>query len=241
MDPNQVHNGQPHTTSSTTTTTTHGPHTTTTIHHTSNGQGTTVTHFGPQSTTVTSPTVTTTTQVPHLQPQPPTAQTPSTSPSRLRSSSIRIRRPSAAPSHNEPAAIPQVAAQPANDESWQGNRRRSSSEPRPPSSVLFPDDNDLRREITSTPLQPLYEEGSRPGNKEFLAPTTGPPPSRGPSVRRPGAQRQSSAFSLRRKNHNGSQHQNQAHMESNVVDVLDVIGLYCHIPASIPLLNTRRP
>ena len=217
-------------TTSTTTTTTHGPHTTTTIHSTTPGQGTSVTHFGPQSTTITSPTVTTTSQTPVPQAQNLQAPAPSASPSRsnsqsLRSSSIRIRRPSSQSVLPSPSPSPQPQPQlqtPAADATWQAGRRRSSSEPRPPSSTLFAEDNDLRRQMTATPLQPLYEEGSRTANGDSLAPGAGPPPSRGPSTRRQGMQRQISALNIRRNNHN----QNEQTMDSNVVDVLDVIGQF---------------
>lgn len=223
MDPN--HGGQdgsrPQGFSTTTsTTTTHGPHSTTTTHSTTDGNGTSVTHFGAHSTTTTHPTVTTTTRLPVPQ---PTAQseTPSRSNSgRHRSSSIRIRRPSA--QNVLPSPSPQPDLSTADDNTWQAGRRRSSSEPRPPPSALFPDDNDLRRQMTATPLQPVYEEGSRTGNANNLAPNAGPPPSRGPSTRRQGMQRQISALNIRRNNH----HQNQQTMDSNVVDVLDVIGTF---------------
>jgi hypothetical protein len=82
----------------------------------------------------------------------------------------------------------------------------------------------LRRQMTATPLQPLYEEGQRPGNAGSLGLGTGPPPSRGPSTKRQGMHRQSSALNIRRGLHNQHQ-QNQHTMDANVVDVLDVIGL----------------
>ncbi|KAH7076996.1 hypothetical protein BKA63DRAFT_412230 [Paraphoma chrysanthemicola] len=222
MDPHQGTRDQPagSSTTSTTTTTTHGPHGTTTVHSTIDGHGTTSVHdFGPNThtTTINHPTVTTTTHAPALQ-VPAQAAAPSQSPSsRLRSSSIRIRRPSAqnaVPSQSPPA--PKAAT----DDSWQAGRRRSSSEPRPPSSALFPDELDLRRQMTGTPLQAIDEQG-RAGNADLLAPGTGAPPSRGPSARRQPMQRQLSAINIRRNNHNNVV--NQRMMDGNVVDVLDVI------------------
>jgi hypothetical protein len=208
--------------------TAHGPHTTTTTHSTTGGQGTSVTHFGPQSTTTIHPTITTTTQTPAIQTPAPAAQPSRLNPQRFRSSSIRLRRPSA--QNVIPALSPSPSPQPeqaaAEDSTWQAGRRRSSSEPRPPSSALFPDDHDLRRQVTATPLQPLYEEGQRRGNADSLAPGTGPPPSRGPSTRRQAMQRQSSALNIRRGHHNNHHHQSGHTMDANVVDVLDVIGLF---------------
>lgn len=74
--------------------------------------------------------------------------------------------------------------------------------------------------MTATPLQPVYEDGAKTTNFNNLPPGVGPPPSRGPSTRRQGMQRQISALNIRRNNHP----QNQQTMDSNVVDVLDVIG-----------------
>lgn len=229
MDSNQGSGGRPpgtSTTSTTSTTTTQGPRqTTTTTHSTSPGYGVSVTHFGPQTTTVVSPTTTTTTsQSPGAQSQTPQSPAPSADPARSnsgrdRSGSIRIRRPTSSQQlMPSPSPQPQLAA---NDD-FLGGRRRSSSEPRPVSSALFPDDNDLRRQMTGTPLQPLYEENSRPANADNLAPTAGPPPSRGPSNRRQTMQRQISALNIRRGNNNAQHHSNT--MDANVVDVLDVIG-----------------
>ncbi|KAH8733053.1 hypothetical protein GQ44DRAFT_696859 [Phaeosphaeriaceae sp. PMI808] len=209
MDPNQSNDDRPPG-STTTTTTTHGPHTTTsTIHYTTTGQGTTATHFGPQSTTITHPTVTTVSHTPISQPPDPSRSDSQ----RLRSSSIRIRRPN---QNALPAQSPQSQQPVTSNDTWQTGRRRSSSEPRPPQSALFHEDNDLRREVTATPLQPLYEEGSRPGNAPLNA---GPPISQGGNVRRPGLPRQSSAINIRRNN----QTHDERTMDANVVDVLDVI------------------
>ncbi|KAF1839923.1 uncharacterized protein K460DRAFT_381429 [Cucurbitaria berberidis CBS 394.84] len=209
----QGEQGRPLASSTVSTTTTQGPYTTTTTSSTTAGHGTSVTHHGPQSTTITSPTITTTTRTPAPQP----SATP-LSPQRLRSSSIRIRRPAVPQTAHTPQ--PTHSEQPSADDAWQGNRRRSSSEPRPPPSTLFQEDDGLRRQLTAqpTPLQPLYEEkeGSRPGH---LVPGTGPPPSRGPSAKRQGLNRQISAINIRRKDH----HQHQHTMQANVVDVLDVI------------------
>lgn len=198
---------------STSTTTTQGPFTTTTVSSTTPGRGTTVTHSGPHSKTVTSPTITTTTRAPTPQPAPAPPN-----PSRLRSSSIRIRRPQVPQSLETPQ--PTQSSLLSADDAWKGNRRRSSSEPRPPPSALLQEDDGLRRQLTAqpTPLQPLYEDGSQPGN---LAPGGGPPPSRGPSTRRQGLNRQISAINIRRKDHQQHQHT----MQANVVDVLDVIGM----------------
>lgn len=229
MDPNRSSDGHragPSTTS-TTTTTTHGPHTSTTVHSTTPGHGTSVHHFGPHSTTITSPTVMTTSQThaPQPAPQPPT---PSANPSRsnsqrVRSSSIRIRRPSSQSVLPAASPQPQLPETSAEENAWLAGRRRSSSEPRPPSSVLFQDDSELRRQMTATPLQPLYEDAVRNGNGETSVPSAGPPPSQGPTTRRQGLSRQISALNIRR-NHNQAHHHQHNTMDSNVVDVLDVIG-----------------
>lgn len=220
------------TTQGPTTTTTHGPTTTSVTTSTAPGGGTSVIHYGPQSTTVTAPTITTTQTL-----RSPAAQRqllPNQNPQRMRSSSIRIRRPSVQP---PPVATPQPAqpelepAKAVEDDSWQGNRRRSSSEPRPPPSALFADDEALRRQQTATPtrpLQPLYEEDSRGG----ILPHDSQPVTRVPSVRRNPLNRQISAISiLKRKKsvvgRQGSQSSSQPEdytMQPNVVDVLDVIG-----------------
>ncbi|KAL5121376.1 hypothetical protein ACEQ8H_000844 [Pleosporales sp. CAS-2024a] len=118
---------------------------------------------------------------------------------------------------------PVLPLQPLDDDdgnTWQSGRRRSSSEPRPPGSVLFPDDPDLRRQMTATPLQPLYEEGSRTGNAGNPALVSGPPPA---TSRLPGLSRQVSAFNIRRNQQQAPSHQHNT-MDANVVDVLDVIG-----------------
>jgi len=213
-------------TTSTTTTTTHGGTTTTSHSH----NGTAVTDFGPHSTTTVSPTVTSVSRVPvpqsqHLQTPDITASPSRSNSQRQRSSSIRIRRPSvqnAMPSPSPPPQLSQPAA--AANDGFQGGRRRSSSEPRPPPAALFPDDNDLRRQMTATPLQPVYEDGvPRSCHEQGPAPgAAGPPPSRGPSTRRQAMQRQISALNIRR-NHHPVTH-DQRNMDSNVVDVLDVIG-----------------
>jgi hypothetical protein len=226
MDSNQGNSGHPQSsTTSTTTTTTNGPHGTTTTHTTTPGSGTSVFHFGTQSTTHISPTVTTTSSSPAPSPTPaPQAPAATVSPSqsamnRVRSSSIRIRRPS---SQNVlPTPSPQPQQLPAEDNTWQAGRRRSSSEPRPPSSVLFADDNDLRRQMTATPLQPLYEEGARTANGT-TTPDTRPPTSRRQGL---GMRRQTSALNIRRGKHQ-NQHNHNNTMDSNVVDVLDVIGKF---------------
>jgi hypothetical protein len=229
MDPDQGRSDRPLGSSTTSTTTTHGPYSTTTTHSTSAGQGTQVTHFGPQSTTITHPAVTATTRMPVPQAPAPSANPSRLNPQRVHSSSIRIRRPT---SQILPAVQPPQPLQSPNDDTWQAGRRRSSSEPRPPSSVLFPEDNDLRRQITATPLQPVYEDGARTGDLGSLTPGAAPP-SRGPSTRRQGMNRQISALNIRRNNHhkqqqNQNQNQNQNNMDANVVDVLDVIGQFVH-------------
>jgi hypothetical protein len=99
--------------------------------------------------------------------------------------------------------------------------------------VLFPEDMDLRRQLTATPLQPLYEEGPRAQNGASLAPPAAGPPT---STRRP-MPRQMSALNIRRNN-NPEPQQTQRHhrrhnrqtMDSNVVDVLDVIGTSFSMP-----------
>lgn len=214
--------------STTSTTTTRGPHThtTTTTYSTSPQHGTSVIDYSPQTTTVTSPTITTTTHTPYLQAPAPAASPERTRP---RSSSIRIRKP--VPQHVAPEPTPSPPPpQPTAESNWQAGRRRSSSEPRPLAPSLLQDDSDLRRQVTATPLQPLYEEGARAGNPNFLAPGTGPPPARGPSTRRQTMQRQASAITMRRKDHN----QTDQNMEANMVDVLDVIGQYLHHLAPRP-------
>jgi hypothetical protein len=233
----QGEQGRPLASSTVSTTTTTGPHTITTTTSTSPEQGTTVHHSGPQSTTIISPTITTTTRTPSpiitTTTQTPSPQPPQPSPSqvwtspsttqRVRSRSIRIRRPTsqqslaaplAAPAP-APAPAPASASAPATDNTWQAGRRRSSSEPRPPPQAMFQDDS-LRRQVTATPqpLQPLYENGTPAA---FTAPNNGPP-----SAQRPRATRQSSAFHMRR-NHKDPQQNMMGH---NVVDVLDVIGQY---------------
>ncbi|CAO2656721.1 Nn.00g055240.m01.CDS01 [Neocucurbitaria sp. VM-36] len=211
MDNRQGEQQRPLGSSTVSTTTTQGPFTTTTVSSTTPGRGTTVTHSGPHSTTVTSPTITTTTRAPPSQPSP---APPSTQ--RVRSSSIRIRRPQVQQDVQSPQ--PTQASLLSADDARQGNRRRSSSEPRPPPSALLQEDDGLRRQLTAqpTPLQPLYEEGAPTG---YFAPKGGAPPSRGPSTRRQGLNRQISAINIRRKDHQQHQHT----MQPNVVDVLDVI------------------
>ena len=218
MDQGQGEQGRPLASSSTSTTTTSGPHTTTTTTSTTPGHGVTVQHFGPQSTTITHPTVTTMTRTPSAQPSMSDLYAPPSNPAqRVRSSSIRIRRPSHQPSLNTPQATPDPVAAPEpiseSDNTWQTGRRRSSSEPRPPPQAMFADDS-LRRQLTGPHLQPLYEDGANPSTGN------GPPPSRGPSNARRGLTRQSSAFHMRRN----QKDPNQNMMGHNLVDVLDVIG-----------------
>jgi hypothetical protein len=120
--------------------------------------------------------------------------------------------------------LPTPASQHASEDYLQAGRRRSSSEPRPPPSVMFQDDA-LRREVTATPqhLLPLYEEGAQPSPAPGNGPSRkAPPPSQGPGAMRRGLTRQSSAFHMKR-HHNDP---NQNMMGHNVVDVLDVIGWY---------------
>jgi hypothetical protein len=216
MDNGQGEQGDPLASSTTLTTTTSGPHTTTTTTSTTPGQGTTVHHSGPQSTTVTSPTISSTTQTPSSQPTTTSSQ-PSAPPSiaqRVRSGSIRIRRPSSQQDPAIPLAMP--APVPASDDGWQGGRRRSNSEPRPPPQAMFQDYNRRRQQpATPQPLQPLYENGT-----QAAFPAAGPPASQRPGVGRKGITRQSSAFHMRR--HQNDPNQNM--MGHNVVDVLDVIG-----------------
>jgi hypothetical protein len=84
--------------------------------------------------------------------------------------------------------------------------------------VLFADDHDLRRQMTATPLQPLYEDGAQRDTAQNLA-----PPTQNANPRRLGMSRQISALNIRKNNH----HQNQQNnMDVNVVDVLDVIGAW---------------
>jgi hypothetical protein len=226
MDPDQDSSGSRRgLTTTTSTTSTHGLHTTTsTTHSTTDAEGTTVTHYGPHSTTITHPAVTTTTRTPVPQSPAPTASPATSIPQRVRSSSIRIRRPSAQSVLPSPSPQPQPQPQQptTGNDTWHAGRRRSSSEPRPPSSVLFADDNDLRRQMTATPLQPLYEDGAQKG---LAINSALPPPSQGPSTRRQGMQRQISALNIRRNNHHHNHNRNT--MDANVVDVLDVIGA-CH-------------
>ena len=201
------------------TTTTQGPFTTTTTttSHTTAGRGTNVIHYGPQSTTITSPTISTRTQVPA-----PRSLAPPPAPQRPHGTSIQIRRPS-----KQPSLQTLQPSQSAAHDQWQGNRRRSGSEPRPPPSAMLQDDTALQRHRTATPtLQPLYEDSAQTGH---LAPGDGPPPSRRPSTRRQSLTRQISAINVRRKDHQEHQHT----MQANVVDVLDVIGQCfhaCYIP-----------
>lgn len=212
MDQGPHEQGRPLASSSTSTTTTSGPYTTTTTTSTAPGQGTSVHHFGPQSTTITHPAVTTTTHMPSTQPSQPHA--PTSNPiQRLRSSSIRIRRPSHQPSVNTPQPTPDPAPVPGSDSTWQAGRRRSSSEPRPPPAAMVADDS-LRRQLTGPHLQPLYEDGTATANPAI---GNGPPTA---SNARRGMTRQSSAFHMRR--HQKDPNQNM--MGNNVVDVLDVIG-----------------
>ncbi|KAI8940481.1 hypothetical protein NX059_004164 [Plenodomus lindquistii] len=214
------HQEPPLASSSVTTTTVHGPHGTTTTSSTTDGQGTVRTDYGSRSTTVTSPTLTTTTHTPaagRTSPNPPVASS-----SRARTSSIRIRRPTSVENLSPPLAQPTPpppAAVHAED-AFQAGRRRSSSEPRPPSTAIFHDDA-LRRQVTAShpTLQPLYEEGSRAGH---LTPGNGPPPARRPGLKRIGSDRELSAINIRRKDHK-SQHTHENTMGANVVDVLDVI------------------
>jgi hypothetical protein len=231
MDPDQGSSGRPLETSTTTsTTTTHGPYTTTTIHSTEPGQGTSVTHYGDNSTTITNPAVTTVTRVPVPQSPAPPSPAPSRSvPQRIRSSSIQLRRPSAqdaSPSRSPPPQQPATG-----DSTWEGGRRRSSSEPRPPSTVLFADDHDLRRQMTATPLQPLYEDGAQRGPADNLA-----PPTQNANPRRQGMQRQISALNIRRNNRLQNQHNT---MDANVVDVLDVIGTHHHLQNCLDQTNVK--
>ncbi|CAE7202152.1 hypothetical protein CFE70_008390 [Pyrenophora teres f. teres 0-1] len=212
MDNAQGDQGRPTAESTTSTTATSGPHTTTTTTTTTPGQGTTVRHFGSDSTTVTSPTITTTSRPTSYQPSIAElyAQQPST-PQRVRSSSIRIRRPTTQPSAQDAqrTSVPDPVEN--TDESWQAGRRRSNSEPRPPPQAMFGDDS-LRREATASHphMQPLYEDIAVAGRST---------PSQGPSNPRRGLTRQSSAFAMRRN----SRTPNQNMMGNNVVDVLDVI------------------
>ena len=211
MDGRNGDSNHPQASSTVSTTTTHGPQGTATTTSTSAGQGgaVTTTH-GPSSTTVTHPTVTTTTT---------TAPAPQ---NRQSSGAIRIRRP---PSQLAVRPAQSLTAQPAPqdpqpppsdaDQQWQANRRRSSSEPQRPSLALLEDDGILRRQFTATPLQPLYEEGTRTAKHSDA---TGPPP-RAANRWRPGMLRQSSAINLRRKDHQLEQH----NMDANMVDMLDVI------------------
>lgn len=227
-------------TTTSTTTTTHGAQpSTTTTHSSTGGHGTSVQHFGPQSTTITHPTVTTSTHTPIAQQFAHISADVSRSNSgRNRSSSIRIRRPSTQNLQPSPQPVPLPQHTPsndgANDGGWQGGRRRSSSEPRPPPSALFPDDNDLRRQMTATPLQPLYEESSRAGNAGSSAMGEGPPVSQGLNARRQGGMsRQTSALNIRRHHHHHNTNKDNM-MDTNVVDVLDVIG-------TSPLLRLHAP
>jgi hypothetical protein len=227
MDHNQALNDRPQGSSTISTITTHGPHTTTTTHSTSPGQGTSVTHFGTQSTTHTHPTTTTTTRMQIPQAPAPVADPARTNSQSEYSGSIRIRRPTSRDAL--PVQTPQ-SQQPVVEDYFQAGRRRSSSEPRPPSAALFAEDNDLRRHITAAHLQPVYEDGIQPTNLG-----TAPPPARGPSTKRQGMDRQMSALNIRRNNNHllGHNHKNHAkqnahrnNMDANVVDVLDVIGQF---------------
>jgi hypothetical protein len=127
---------------------------------------------------------------------------------------------------------PQQSPQPVVEDYFGAGRRRSSSEPRPPSAALFAEDNDLRRHVTAAHLQPVYEDGVQP-----TASAVAPPPARGPSTKRQGMDRQISALNIRRNNNHLLAHNNKLHgkqnlnrnrnnMDANVVDVLDVIGRY---------------
>ncbi|XP_014552786.1 hypothetical protein COCVIDRAFT_29872 [Bipolaris victoriae FI3] len=212
-------------TSTTTTTTTSGPHTTTiSTTHTTPGQGATIHHSPEGSTTITHPTVTTTTHIPAPQPSasPPRVHQAPSYPLRLRSSSVRTQRASLPP-ENTSQTIQEADAAPAPsnqalavDDAWQGGRRRSSSEPRPPPQAMFNDDA-LRPQLTGTShLQPLYEHDT-----QATAPFSGngPPQAQGASNPRRGLTRTSSAFHMRRSQKTPRQNM----MGDNVVDVLDVI------------------
>ncbi|CBX95761.1 hypothetical protein LEMA_P029130.1 [Plenodomus lingam JN3] len=206
-------------TTTTTTTTVHGPQgTTTTTTTTTDGHGTVHTDYGAQSTTFTSPTLTTTAHMPatgRISPNPPTANS-----SRTASPAIRIRRPASGEGLPHPHPEPTPSATLSPEDTIQAGRRRSSSEPRPPSTAIFHDDP-LRRQVTASHpvLQPLYEERSSAGN---LIPGQAPPPARGPRPRRMPLDRQLSAINIRRKDHK-SQHAHENTMGHSVVDVLDVI------------------
>lgn len=230
MSSGQNNDGRPvasSTTGTTTTTTTHGPYTTTTTTQTTNPAepGTSVHDYGPHTTTITHPTTTTIVRQSFPQAPAPSATPQRMSVPRMHSGSIRIRRPSSV-LHIAHEAQAQQASQtpPPADDTWQAGRRRSSSEPRPPSSVLFPDDIESRRRTAGTPLQPLYEDGARPASSADLLPVTGTAgtaPSRRSSIRRNGLHRQSTALNVRRNTRTS-----QNTMDANVVDVLDVIGRY---------------
>jgi hypothetical protein len=229
MDHNQALHDRPQGSSTVSTTTIHGPHTPTTTHSTSPGQGTSVTHFGTQSTTYTHPTTTTTTRMPVLQAPAPVADPVRPNSQSDYSGSIRIRRPTSRDAL--PVQSPQ-SQQPVVEDYFGTGRRRSSSEPRPPSAALFTEDNDLRRHVTAAHLQPVYEDGVQP-----TASAVAPPPAQGHSTKRKGMDRQMSALNIRRNNnhllgHNHKLHgkqnanRNRNNMDANVVDVLDVIGQY---------------
>ena len=182
-------------TTTTTFTTTSPPITTTTTSSPHSDLPTTTSTTAPFSTTITHPTVTTT----HHVVSPPE-----------RRPSIRIRR-------HEADQSTQTAAQ----GDWQGNRRRSSSEPQRPhlAAILQPQDDDLeiRRHVTATPLQSLPEEGVGMISQHDGIGTPAVPP-RNP--RRPAWGR---AISLRPRAQTG-QAVPQTEYEPQLVDMLDVIG-----------------
>lgn len=239
--PDQGQDGQsrllasPTTTTTTTTTTTSGPYITTSITHNSPEPEITIHHDGSTSTTVTHPTVTTTTPMPPLQPSVSQSRPPQY-PLRLRSSSIRIRRLSHQPSLQEADAAPAPASSqvPVVEDTWEAGRRRSSSEPRPPPQAMFNDDS-LRRQVTATPhMQPLYEDSTQPAT---FVPENSPRPAQSAGNMRRALTRTSSAFNMRRN----QKYNDQNMMGDNVVDVLDVIGQYIHIPSVSQTKTPFRP
>lgn len=194
--------------SSTTTTTTTGPTITATT-YTSSGPQTTITLSGPNASTIVSPTVTTTHRTPVLQsPRSSVASQPE------RNSSIRIRRAGAARNTQDQS----------NDDEAIANRRRSFSEPERPAAALLKEVEDLeiRRHISASPLQTLHEEGSGYAVPQvgYYVPVV---PERHP--RRPAVVRQSSAISVRH-----ARNLPPGEYESDVIDVLDVIGMLKHYP-----------
>ena len=196
-------------------------------------------------------------------PRPPSTTQPTSLQQRQRATSLRSRRPTIRlqrlPSLDN--AIPQIQpgvsrgianassvnvaspppAKGADEDSWQGNRRRSSSEPRP-GRWSAPNPSALPR-LPQDQMHPLMEEPSNlspinlaPSSRPFseVHPSTSPPP----RVQRRGSlgllrwtsEAAMNRFSRNRASASGVAPPSEADTTDNeyhphVVDVLDVIGM----------------